>query len=228
MMWVLILALFILVGAFFFFASYHIHSGVYLKTLCKKRTSEKVVAITFDDGPDPDYTMQVLNILQTYRATATFFCIGEKAESYPEIVRRIQRKGHLVGNHSYTHSSRFPFLSPLKMQEDLQKAQVLLEQITAGPVTLFRPPFGVTNPTIAKVARRLGYTTIGWSVRSFDTREEPVEKILHRIIKQVAPGDVILLHDRLPDSAVLLTGLLEYLQEKGYKTKRIDELFELA
>ncbi|MDL2209150.1 polysaccharide deacetylase family protein [Parabacteroides sp. OttesenSCG-928-O15] len=224
MVWGLLIVCILAIGAFLFYASYSIASGVYLKAFCRANTREKVVALTFDDGPDPVQTPLVLDLLSRYQAKASFFCIGEKAAQYPEIVRRMHREGHLVGNHSLKHKNSFPFTPYRKMLSDLTQTQEMLEGIIETPVTFFRPPFGVTNPTVGKAVRTLGYTTIGWSVRSLDTRGESVDRIMKRITKQIRPGAVILLHDRLPDSVELLTALLEYLQANGYKVKRVDEL----
>lgn len=209
---------------FLIYASYSIRSGVYVKAFCRKKTTDRVVALTFDDGPNPLYTPRVLDILRQYHAPAAFFCIGEKAEKHPAIVRRILAEGHLLGNHTYTHAAHFPLLPTRKMMADLLQAQNLLECIGDTPVTHFRPPFGVTNPTVAKAARRLGYTTVGWSIRSLDTRQRPLPRVLRRVTRQLAPGAVILLHDRLPDSPELLRQLLEHLRQNNYKIARVDQL----
>ncbi len=234
-MWWLILLFSVLVGAFLFFASFFIRAGIYIKALCKKNTYEKIVALTFDDGPDSEFTPRVLDLLKQYKVNATFFCIGKKAEENPAIIKRISDEGHLIGNHSYSHTVTFPFFSYNKMLTDVKKSQDILENITKRKINFFRPPFGVTNPTIAKVVRTLGYVTIGWNIRSFDTRGEIPEKIYKRIIKQVKPGSIILLHDRnqiqrnLPvtNSKELLVMLLDYLIRENYKIVRIDELFDL-
>lgn len=222
----IILTLIIIAGAFLFYASYSISSGIYIKAFCRKKTDRKVIALTFDDGPDLHCTSQVLDVLNKSNTKAAFFCIGEQAENHPTLIQRIRQEGHLIGNHSYSHSNRFPLFSYKRMIEDLQKTDQLLERLTGNKITLFRPPFGVTNPIIAKAVRKMGYTTIGWNIRSLDTMGEPIDKVFHRIVKQIKPGSVILLHDRMPDSATLLTRLLEYLQQNRYEVKRIDELFE--
>lgn len=212
MTWLIVLSGILCIMFFFFYASYSIRSGIYVKAFCRKNTTEKVVALTFDDGPDPHYTPQVLDILKTHHVQATFFCIGQKVEMYPAIILRMQAEGHLIGNHSYEHSNRFPLFPLKKMVADLSRTQKSLEQITGTSHPLFRPPFGVTNPTIAKAIRQLDYTTIGWSIRSLDTQISSPEKVLRRITRQLSPGAVILLHDRLPESPVLLENLLNYLK----------------
>lgn len=209
---------FVLVTAFLlFYASRSISAGVYIKAVCKLNTNEKAVALTYDDGPEPGTTKALLEVLKKYDAKATFFCIGHKAERYPDIVRQIVDEGHQIGNHSYSHDSTFPLYGKRKMMEDLLKAQQILERASGYEVCLFRPPFGVTNPTVRSVLKKLGWTTIGWSIRSLDTQAKTVDKVLHRIKRKLEPGVIILLHDRIPFCAELTEKLLIYLQEKGYK-----------
>lgn len=214
-------------GFLLFYASYSIRAGFYLKALCRAKKKEKVVALTFDDGPHQVHTAEVLDVLKEYRAPATFFCIGSQAEKYPDVVRRISAEGHTVGNHSYRHTGRFPFYSVKNMEKDLRLTQRILERITGRPVTLFRPPFGVTDPTIAKVVKKTGYRTIGWNIRSFDTRGESPERIFRRIVRRLEPGSVILLHDRLPGSAALLKRLLDELKEQQYRIISLEEMFNI-
>ena len=214
-------------GVLLFYASYSIRAGCYLKALCRAKKKEKVVALTFDDGPHPAHTAEVLDVLKQYRAPAAFFCIGSQAEKYPEAVRRIVADGHTVGNHSYRHTGWFPFYSAKKMEKDLRLSQGILERITKRPVTFFRPPFGVTNPTVAKVVKKTGYHTIGWNIRSFDTRGESPERIFRRIVRRLEPGSVILLHDRLPDAAAVLKSLLDELQKQQYRIISLQEMFNI-
>ena len=133
-------------------------------------------------------------------------------------------EGHLIGNHSYSHSGLFPRYGLSKMKKDLQTCQCELERVTSQPVTLFRPPFGVTNPTIAKAVRQLGYTSIGWSIRTLDTQQSAPDKILARIRKRLEPGAIILLHDRMPGSDQLVKQILDLLKEQGYTVVRPDKL----
>lgn len=225
-MWV-ILILSVIVLAAFIYASYSIQSGIYVKALCDGKTNRKVVALTFDDGPDPENTPVVLDILKKYSAAGTFFCIGKKVRENPDVVKRIAAEGHLIGNHSYSHNGAFPCFTRRRMIGELQETQELIENITGKPCLLYRPPFGVTNPVIAAVVKHLGYPVIGWSIRSFDTRGEKTERVFRRIKRQLKPGAVILLHDRLPQSGALLEMLLAHLSADGYRAIRVDEMFEL-
>ncbi len=214
----------LLILSFLVYASYSIRSGIYLRSFCRKRTVEKIVALTFDDGPDPIQTPKVLQTLKEQQATACFFCIGRKIKGNEKLLQQIVTEGHLIGNHSFTHSGLFPLYRLSRMKKDLQTCQSELERVTSQPVTLFRPPFGVTNPTIAKAVRQLGYTSIGWNIRTLDTQQPTPDKVLNRIRKGLKPGSIILLHDRIPDSGQLVKQILDLLKEQGYTVVRLDEL----
>ena len=207
MMIVCLLLCLFLILSFLVYASYSIQSGIYLRSFCKKRTTEKVVALTFDDGPDPIQTPKVLKVLKEYQATACFFCIGHKIKGNEALLKSMVTEGHLIGNHSYSHSGLFPLYGLSKMKKDLQTCQCEL-----------------TNPTIAKAVRQLGYTSIGWSIRTLDTQQSAPDKILARIRKRLEPGAIILLHDRMPGSDQLVKQILDLLKEQGYTVVRPDKL----
>lgn len=202
--------------AFLVYASINIQGDFFLAARSKIATEKKEVILSFDDGIDPIQTPKVLDVLKENGLKAQFFLIGERAAAHPKIVKRMAKEGHVVGNHSYAHEYYFPLKFVWSMRADLQKTQVLLEELTGSNITYFRPPFGVTNPTLAKVCKQLDYTVVGWSIRSLDTKKEPRELILARIRKQLHPGAIILLHDHLPDSEKLLKELLELLKNEGY------------
>lgn len=214
MIW-LVLIILLLLLIFAVYASYSIQLGFYIKSICRMRINEKIVYLTFDDGPDPIQTPKILEVLKEYGAVATFFCIGEKVENHPELVRRILEDGHRVGNHSYSHSRKFPIFSLNKMLSDLTLCDSALDKIDPNREKLFRPPFGVTNPTIAKAMIRKGYKSIGWSIRSLDTVKSQT-KVLLRIERQLKPGSILLLHDRLKASDELLIKVLKLLEDKEY------------
>lgn len=216
--------LIILIVIFLVYASCSIRSNIYLKVFCKKQTEEKIVAITFDDGPDPIQTLKVLQVLKEQQIPACFFCIGHKVKGNESLIRQIIDDGHLIGNHSFTHTNHFPLYSLSRMKKDLQACQSALEQVTSQKIKLFRPPFGVTNPTIAKAVRILGYTPIGWNIRTFDTQHPSKEKVLQRIQNKLRPGSIILLHDRMPDSDLLLKEILNLIKEQGYTIVRLDKM----
>lgn len=225
--WIGFVIVFVVLGtlAFFLYATFCIGSGVYEKVWCKGNTQERVVCLTFDDGPHEVYTPQVLDVLKQYQAPATFFCIGKNAESQIPLLKRMNAEGHLVGNHSYSHTWKFPFMDARSMYSDLLEAD---ECITKAQLGLpFRPPFGVMNPTVVSTVRKLGSTIIGWNIRSFDTVDKSENRVFRRIARQIKPGAIILLHDRMPGSASLLVRLLDHLKEINYKVIPLDEMVEI-
>jgi peptidoglycan-N-acetylglucosamine deacetylase len=193
----------------------------WLKAFCKGNTKEKVITLTFDDGPDPLVTPGVLDLLNKYGISAAFFVIGKKAEQNPELVRKILEDGHVIGVHSYSHSSSFDLYSIKKMEQDLLKG---IEASKNG--VLFRPPFGITNPTVAKVAKRLGVRVVGWSVRSLDTVIRDPGKVAKRIKRQLHPGAIVLMHDTRKDLPVILEDVISFAVDKGYRFVGLEEMME--
>lgn len=210
------------------YASAAIGSGVYLKALCHAGTAEKVVAITFDDAPDATMTPRVLAVLKRYDAPATFFCIGSKIQGNEAVMRQITNDGHLLGNHSFSHSPGFPLFTRARMTDDLARCDEALAPFIPPErrYALFRPPFGVTNPTVAAAAKARHYTVIGWNIRSYDTCRRR-KQAFARIRKRLSPGSIILLHDRLPDSDKLLDDILQFLRHNGYRVVSLDHLLKL-
>jgi peptidoglycan/xylan/chitin deacetylase (PgdA/CDA1 family) len=158
-------------------------------------TARQEIALTIDDGPDPLVTPQVLDILDRYAARATFFCVGEKAERYPDVCREIVRRGHAVENHSQRHRHHFALLGPRGFLRELQAAQSTLSRITGQRPVFFRAPAGLRNPFLDPVLARLGLTLASWSVRGFDTRVGDPERVRHALLRELRAGAILLLHD---------------------------------
>lgn len=204
-----------------------VRASWYLRMRCRARRAGRRVALTFDDGPDPQRTPAVLDLLARQGVRATFFVVGARAEAHPELVRRMVAEGHVVGNHSYTHSWRFPLRSLGRTVEELRRTGEVLHRITGRQPRLFRPPFGVTNPTIARAGRRLGLDPVGWSIRSLDTMGQSPERVAARILRRLHPGAVILLHDRCAGSERLVGLLVEGLRSRGLEPVTLPELFDI-
>ena len=197
------------------------------KNICKSSTcKEKEIALTFDDGPH-EKTIEVLDVLLKYNAKATFFCIGKQIEKYPKILERIIAEGHTVGNHSYSHSNWNGFFSSKKIVSEIEQTNQLIAQYINRKTQLYRPPFGVTNPNIAKAISKTNQLVIGWTIRSLDTVIKNEDVILNRIKKRLKAGSIILLHDTSSKTVSVLEQLLLFLQSEGYKTKTIEELLEI-
>lgn len=184
----------------------------------------KNIALTFDDGPIPEKTEEILRILKLYNAPAAFFCIGNRVTKNPELTRRMYDAGHLIANHSYWHKSTFDLQTAGKISKELVDTdQTILKAIGVKP-RLFRPPYGVTNPMVASAVKKGGYKTIGWSIRSFDTVIRDSGVLFERITKTLKGGDVILLHDYSDTTLEILPSLLDHISKVGLKIVRVDEL----
>jgi len=208
------------------YGSFSVCSNLYIKTFCKGETSEKKVAITFDDGPHAEITPVILDLLDKYNAKATFFCKGESIELNKELLKDIINRGHAIGNHTYSHSYGRNMFSAKKLSDDINKNQELIFSITGKKAKLFRPPFGVTNPPIAKALKNFNFHIIGWSLRSFDTIHEP-EKVIKKVTTNVKAGDIILLHDNRFNTINVLKSILEYLHSNNFGMVRVDELLKI-
>lgn len=215
-------------GFALFYCSYQIRLGAYVRSLCRNRAAGHVVALTFDDGPDPEQTPRVLDTLREHGVRATFFLIGSKAELHPEIVRRMAAEGHAIGIHTWSHSPGFPMQRSGAMAADILRCRESLRQIAGVETHLFRPPFGVTNPMVARAVKRTQSRCIGWSVRSFDTLlRRSREAVAERIARRLGDGKVILLHDDRPGADRLLRLVLDDLKRRGYGTATVCELFKI-
>ncbi|MFB9078162.1 polysaccharide deacetylase family protein [Flavobacterium procerum] len=204
-----------------------ISSNYHVKAYCNNPLEiQKKIAITFDDGPSL-YTLEVLELLKKYNAKATFFCIGKNIEAHPEIVQKVIAEGHLVGNHSYSHSKFFDFYNENKIKEELVKTDLLLEKFTSSKINFFRPPYGVTTPSIRRALQKTGHKVIGWNIRSLDGGTQNQELIFKRIIKRVSPGGIVLLHDTASHSVLVLEQFLQFLQQHNYEVISIEELLNL-
>ncbi|WJS95823.1 polysaccharide deacetylase family protein [Flavobacterium johnsoniae] len=207
--------------------SSRISSNYHVKAFCNNPLeTEKKIALTFDDGPS-EFTLEVLELLKKYNAKATFFCIGKNIEKHPEIVKQIITEGHLVGNHSYSHSKFFDFYHEDKITKELRKTDQLLEKFTSKKINFFRPPYGVTTPSIRRALKKTNHKVIGWNIRSLDGGTTNVESILNRIKKRVSLGGIVLLHDTGKHSVLVLEQFLQFLQQNNYEVISIEELLNL-
>ena len=216
----LIWFLLVVLGSFVIRLNYHV------KAISSVNTHEKVVGLTFDDGPT-EYTQSVLKLLKKHQFKATFFCIGNQVKKHPKIVKECFNDGHLIGNHTFSHSKLTGFRNTNEIIKEIKQTDVIITSVTDTPVHYFRPPFGVTNPSIMRAVKRTGHTVIGWNIRSLDTVKNQEDKIYNRIIKQIQPGSIVLLHDTSKKSIHVLERLLNYLVENNFRCVTIEELLKL-
>jgi peptidoglycan/xylan/chitin deacetylase (PgdA/CDA1 family) len=153
------------------------------------------VAITIDDGPDPEVTPQVLKQLEEYRAPATFFCVGERVERYPGLAREIVDRGHHVENHSQRHRHDFSLLGPKGMSAEISRAQDSISRLTGSTPLFFRAPAGLRNPFLDPILTRLQLRLASWTRRGFDTVQRDTEAVYRRLAIPLHGGDILLLHD---------------------------------
>ncbi|HEV7785545.1 MAG TPA: polysaccharide deacetylase family protein [Thermoanaerobaculia bacterium] len=153
------------------------------------------VALTFDDGPDPDVTPRVLDLLDRHGARATFFCIGERVRTHPEIAAEIARRGHRVENHTQTHPHLFACYPAPALRREILEAQESIVRANGHAPRLFRAPAGLRNPLLDWVLFRAGLRLVSWTRRGFDALERDPRRIAHRLLAGLTPGDVLLLHD---------------------------------
>ena len=190
------------------------------------------VAITVDDGPDPDVTPAVLDILERHRARATFFCIGERVAAYPALARAIVERGHLIENHSQRHLNRFSLLGPQGLSAEITTAQETISQVTGRAPRFFRAPAGLRNPFLEPVLHRCGLRLVSWTRRGFDTVSRNPEIVLAKLTRDLAAGDILLVHDghaaRAADGTpvvqAVLPRLLDALSGAGLATVTLREV----
>jgi len=203
---------------------YFIQSGFFLKAYCGGDESKNQVALTFDDGPC-DQTHVVLDTLKRHGVKAAFFCIGKNIPGRENILKRMAEEGHIVGNHSWSHSNVIDFYPFNKLMSDVSKTDDIIFDVIRKKNRLFRPPYGVTTPIIARLVKAKKYAVIGWNVRSYDTSIKSRDRLLKRIFTQMKNGSVILLHDTTPGIEIVLEKVLERARDKNLKVVSIEELF---
>lgn len=210
-----------------FYGSFYIGSNFYMPVVCAGDPGTKQIAISFDDGPIEKYTPEVLAILKERQVPATFFCIGYRVAEHAALLKQLLDEGHIVGSHSYYHDFWFDMHGAKRMTAELQQMQDLVHHITGKQMQWFRPPYGVTNPNVRKAALAMGYTAIGWNVRSLDTMIKDEEKLLEKVKRGLKPGAVFLFHDTSHATVHILPGFLEYVKAQGYTVVPLDKLINL-
>jgi peptidoglycan-N-acetylglucosamine deacetylase len=204
-------------------ASFFIASGFHAKAVCRVKTEEKIIALTFDDGPDAINTPQILDILKD-NTSATFFIIGKNIDGNEELIRRMDKEGHVVGTHSFYHGNLFDMQPARKMREEFRMTEEKLVTILGKRPLFFRPPYGVINPMVKNALKSFPYHIIGFSNRSFDTTSADGEKILRRVTKNLKPGDIVLFHDTLPVTVSILQKFITFAKNNGYRIVPLETL----
>ena len=169
--------------------------GPNLTRLPASAAARMEIALTFDDGPDPEVTPKVLDVLDARGARATFFCIADRATRYPALCEEIVRRGHAVENHSRSHSRIFAMRGVRSIRKEIASAQAVLTKLSGRPPRFFRPPAGFRNPLLDPVLHAMRLRLVSWSRRGFDTRLNDAGRVASRLLDGLAAGDIVLLHD---------------------------------
>lgn len=221
------LALALLAAAVTTYATLSPGAGLLVRAWTRAPHGRPEVALTFDDGPDPAATPALLDLLAERGAKATFFVVGERARAHPELVRRIVREGHLVGNHSDRHAAWTNLLGTGALRRELTRCQETLAELTGAAPRYYRPPMGLVSHAVAPACAALGLEVVAWHVRGLDTTGRSVERVVARVLAGVAPGAIVCLHDggQDPDRVRAITAAaLDGLAVRGLRPVRLDEL----
>lgn len=203
-----------------------IHSSLFVNSINRGNRKGTRIAITFDDGPHPEHTPAILQILKEFNIKATFFAVGKNIDEHPEIMRRIIAEGHIMGNHTWNHGFWFDLQSAHNMQIELNKTNHIVQQNTGLLPHFFRPPYGVTNPNLAKAIKKTNMASIGWSLRSMDTVIKNEKSLLKRISSKVRAGDIVLFHDTQAGTVSVLKAFLMRCEQKGLQVVPLNELID--
>jgi peptidoglycan/xylan/chitin deacetylase (PgdA/CDA1 family) len=205
-------------------------SSFFLPVISRGVSGQKAIAITFDDGPDPLSTPELLRLLSKHEAKATFFVTGKRASACPELMKEILRQGHAVGNHTYSHDPLFALRGAKRLFNEIESTRDILARFGIRCLA-FRPPVGITSPRLREVLRQREEVVIGFSCRAFDGGNRRIGNLSAKILKRIRPDDIVLLHDVRPKDARLLAlwlneveSLLSGLRAKGLTVLPLSEI----
>lgn len=228
---------FLLVAMFMFFYFYlNAYFGLWWQEgVIRRGKSNDKVALTFDDGPHPEYTSKILDILKEKKVKATFFVTGKNAEKYPEMVRRIYKERHEIGNHGYNHLNMSP-KKLITLRKEISLTEMIIKELTGEEPALFRPPRGVYDQKLRRILVNKGYSIVLWNVSAQDWRNPGVKVIVRRATRKTKGGDIILLHDSgsltkaegasRSQTIEALPQIIDKLREKGLEPGRVSDFFD--
>jgi peptidoglycan/xylan/chitin deacetylase (PgdA/CDA1 family) len=225
-LWWLLLPL-LIYKALIIYGSANIQSNFYTKAYCSADASERIIALSFDDGPNSTYTPKVLSTLKEYNAPATFFVIGKNIQGNEELIRQMDTAGHTIGNHTFSHSFFIDFKGKTGFMEELNSTSESIYMLIHKRMNFFRPPYGVTTPHLAAASKALNYSIIGWNIRSLDTTKDTKAIIGGRVLAQLKPGSIILFHDTSEKTIQVLKQTLNFAKENGFKIVSMEELLKI-
>lgn len=200
-----------------------LENGLKYSKLISGDSSKKQIALTFDDGPHPNYTPRLLQILTKYRIPTTFFVVGEQAEAHPDLIRQQAAAGHVIANHTYHHVS-LPKIPEEFVADEIKACGEVIQTITGKPAHYFRPPGGEYTPQVAEVSEALGYTMVLWTDDPGDYARPGDDLIIERTLRKANSGGILLLHDGVEETIEVLPAIIEALQSKGYEFVPLSQL----
>jgi peptidoglycan-N-acetylglucosamine deacetylase len=190
-------------------------------------TSRPVVALTFDDGPHPELTPKLLDILRHHGVRATFYVIGRNVETYPEIARRIVSEGHEIANHTWSHPA-LPSLGAARLNQEIEKTTAVIQRVTGRRPTNMRPPYGAINERVRQaMIRDHGLDVIMWSCDPLDWKRPGASVVAQRMVDGAAPGGILLAHDIHPGTIEAVPAVITRLKAKGYGFATVSQLLAL-
>ena len=187
---------------------------------------DNMIALTFDDGPHPKYTRQILDVLDEYGIPATFFFVGENVSYYQDTAREVVKRGHEIGNHTYSHP-KVSKQSDVAFREELVSCENIIEQVTGVCPKVFRPPQGSWNQRVYDIARERDYSVILWDLDTLDWAHTPSDKIASYILENAKSGNIILMHDYHSGGCTTIDALRMFIPnliEQGYRFVTVSEL----
>ncbi|UVI31874.1 polysaccharide deacetylase family protein [Paenibacillus spongiae] len=195
------------------------------------QTDQKMIALTFDDGPDRRQTNEILDLLERYDAKSTFFVVGKRVAQYPDVVRRVVAEGHEVANHTYNHVYFQLPASEELVREEIERTEKEIIQATGRKSALFRPPGGTYDDHIVQISNRMGLMPVMWSWHQ-DTRDwsrPGTRKIINKVLQNARNGDIVLFHDHVRGNSQTIPALeviLPELKERGFRLVTVSELIK--
>lgn len=191
---------------------------------------QKLVALTFDDGPDDNFTPKVLDVLKRHNVKATFFLVGQRAQVLPDLVKRMAREGHEVGNHTWSHL-KMSDATPAAIRDQIRRTDQALRRLSGQRITLFRPPYGELDPKIMQEADNLKLKTVLWNVDSLDWKQDVnTEGVVRNVLGNARPGMIVLHHsaggkgEDLTNTVEALPQIIQTLRSQGYRFVTVSEL----
>lgn len=213
---VLVLIVVIVLGASFIQFNYFIISI--------NKSKNKGIAFTFDDGPHPEITPKILEILAQENIKATFFMVGHQLEENKALLLKIYNEGHTIGNHSFSHTKKLTLFSSINLIEDIEKCSLQIEKMIHQKPLFFRPPFGITTPRYKRALKHLCMKSIGWNIRSFDTIATNKKALYKKITRKISDGSIILFHDTQQITVDVLPEIIQFCKTNGITIVPLPEL----